>query len=362
MKNKLLVITLISIFLISFVFADMPENHIWMQKEAFRMAPNSPVGLTIANNFQDYEVCQLLVDSSLFYYFSGPNTIGKEYISTHSTQLAIYCLSIATTDSQKACCYGIGSHHVSDSFSHNYFVPKVLERTNLPNGIGHVLAEEKEKDILAKTHPELTQEVRSALINRVPAQKEFLIKVLSSQKDLGDVDVGKLIDAYTSELVGNDKFVTGFRAFTVIPLSIHLMLILIFFSSLMILALLIRMKRRNIFNWIGIGITLFLVLSIILLYILYFTGTLWRFFEFASTPLSALMPTGGLENLDSQELNSMIQYMNNGVTYLNSIPDPSGQVALANASSKGALFRNIIIFILFVLIALFVWLNFRKKK
>lgn len=365
-KKKVSVIFLLAFLIlssISFVMADMPEVHYNRGHQSIIEAPNSPVGQIVKNHEDDFQACMLLTDISVFYYFSeGFTAIGKEYKATHSINFAIRCLELAKTDAQVACCYGIASHLVDDTFSHNDVVPAVIRRTKLPNGIVHALTEEKIKDELVADHPELVTAVRQSLVNKAQEHKTFLLGVLQGQQGLGNINLNSMYDAFVAEVSGNSKFSVGFRAFTAVPISIHVVLILFFILGLVVMAYLIRKKDKGIFNKISMVLMLLLVGLVILFYILFFTGNVWKFFEWASLPFSSLMPTYGLESVQVTEQKAMTDFFNNGVNYLYTIRDPAGSASLASADASTAGFRLVIDIILIALVALFVWLNIRKKK
>jgi hypothetical protein len=358
--KKIFMFLLMSMLLISMVSAWMPETHTYQMEKALEQAPSSPVGLVIQNNFDDYIAGNILTDASVFYYFSeGFTNIGKEYKATHSAVLCKRAVELASNDQELAFAYGICAHHVEDAVSHNDFVPNVVEKTKMPNGIVHALAEEDVNDNIATD--ELRSRVRSALVNRAPVHREFYIKVLQSNEDVS-IDVGKLYDAFVFEVAGNSKYSVGFRSFTAVPMSIHVVLILLFILSLVSMATLVRREKKSIFNKISIVILTGIALLIVFIYVLYFTGTLWQFFQFASTPLTSVLPTGGWEQYVDKSVSETVKMMNGGANYVNSIRDPSGEESLARASASGSVFRIIIDILIVGLIALFIWLNFRRKK
>lgn len=358
--KKILMFLLMSMMLISMVSAWMPETHTYEMEKALAQAPNSPAGLIIQNNFDDFIAGNILTDASVFYYFSdGFTNIGKEYKATHSAVLCKRAVELAQNDQQLAFAYGICAHHVEDAISHNDFVPSVVEKTKLVNGLVHALAEEDVNDAIATD--ELRARVRGALVSRAPVHREFFINILQ-EDNVNDIDVGKLYDAFVFEVAGNSKYSVGFRSFTAVPTSIHIVLILIFIFSLVALATVIRRPNKNIFNWLAIIILTFVTVLIVLAYILYLTGTLWQFFQYASTPLTMFLPTGGWEQHVERSVSETVKLMNGGAAYVNTIRDPSGEDALSAASASGSIIRIIVSGLLVMLIALFIWLNIRSSR
>ena len=359
--KKILILLTMSLLLVSLTSAWMPETHLAQMDEAMQQAPNSPVGLIIQNNYDDYIAGNILTDSSVFYYFSeGFTTIGKEYKATHSAILCKRAVELASNNGELAFAYGICAHHVEDAVAHNVFVPAVIERTKLVNGLVHIFAEEKVNDEIVT--PELRSHVRSALTNKAPIHREFFIRILQSESGIQDVDVGHLYDAFVTQVAVNEKYSVGFKGFTAVPTSIHAVLILLFFFGLFGSATLFKKKDKNIFAKIGIIVLFFMSISIIGLYAFYLTGNLWKGFQFISTPVSMLMPTSGWEATYNQGVQETVKLMNNGALYVNNIQDPSGSEALARASASGSAVRIIVDILLVTLIGLFIYLAIKKKR
>lgn len=359
--KKTILFLLTCMFMISMVSAWMPPNHLYIDDNAMIQASNSPVGLIVQNHYDDFIAGNILTDSSVFFYFSeGFTTIGKEYKATHSAVLCKRAVELASNEEELAFAYGICAHHVQDAIAHNEFVPLVVERTKLVNGLVHVFAEEAVNDQI--NTPELDARVKSALVNRAPVHREFFIKILSSDQNINEIDVGKLYDAFVFEVAGNAKYSVGFRSFTAVPTSIHVILILLFLLSLTGLATLIRREKKNFFNKLSMVILSLMAIVIVFAYVLYLTGTLWQFFQVASTPITWITPTGGWEGYVDKATSETVKLMNNGADYVNTIQDPAGEVQLANAGKAGSFVRIIIDILIVILIAVFIYLNFRKKK
>lgn len=364
MKNKIFLTIVLALLVISSVSAWMPSTHQYIAESSLEVAGSSPVGRVVSNHFDDYMCGNYLTDSSVFYYFSeGFTAIGKEYKATHSTTLCERAVSLANRNNdqrQLAFAYGICSHHTQDSISHNQFIPTVVERTRLLNGLVHALAEEKVDDQLRTT--ERLNRVQSQLRNVCPDHKEFFVEVAEGSGDVDDINVGNLYDAFIDQVAGSDKYTVGFQSFLAVPLSIHLMLILVFVMSLLVLAYLVRLKNKNLFNIIAMILLAILIIFLVFVYILYFTGSFWKFVTWASYPLSQPLPTAGWETHVQTSVDETVRFMNGGVDYVKSVADPTGSLNLEHADETGSTFRFAIMGIITLILGLFIYLNFRRKN
>lgn len=358
MKQIKLIFLMVSVFLllINLVSANYPEVHVYIQHKSF--VPNSPVGSIVQNNWCDYISGQLLSDSGIFYYIDPKGGIGVEYKIFHSTTFTKRCVEMSSNNEELSWCYGFGSHQISDSIAHNEFVPTNLKSFYGQNGIFHAFIEDAQNRKI-KTK-ELTSEIKSCLENTAPKHRAFFIKVAETQEGLSKINTGNLYDTFIQQLSGSGNL--SFKGFTAIPFSIHFILILFFLANMLLLAYLIRKKDKSKFNYISMFIVLILAILVILIYILFFTGKIWQAFQFISIPVSWIIPNSGWDSSIQKEIQMNIQYMNQGVTYLNNIKDPAGSEALRFADASGNGVRIIIYFILMALIILFIWLNFRKKR
>jgi len=362
--NLILITLLVSLLLVNLSSAwIVPETHDYIAHEALNQASNSTGGQVVAENFDDFSACMSLTDYSVFFYFQqGFSTIGKVYLASHNNLICPRAIELADKNNphELACAYGICGMEMMDSPSHNGFVPSQIERTGLVNGIVHAPSEECVNKKV--TTQELKAEGRSALVNKYPVHKDYLIKVFQSDERAGSIDVGLMIDAFVAEVAQNDQYTVGFRGFTAIPTSIHIILILYFLLGTLMLAYLVRRKKKSLFNIISIFLILFLcIFLVITLYVLYFTGHIWQAFQIITTPYCWIAPISGWESYINEAVSNMVNLFNNGASVVYQIPDPSGLQALHNADSNNIWKLWIIGFILVAIMSLFIWLNVRKK-
>lgn len=368
MKNKSALVIL-SIFLLvcslSLTSAwIVPDSHDYIGHQAVLQSSGSPYGQIVAAHFDDYSACMSTTDYSVFFYFSsGFSSIGKQYLASHNNVICSRALELADKNnpSEVACALGICSMDAQDSPSHNYFVPQVIKRSGLVNGLVHAPAEECVNKKI--TTPQLLSEGQSALINKYPVHRDFLIKVFQSDSRTSTIDVGKMMDAFVAEVANSKTYSVGFRGFTAIPFSIHLILLLYFLFGLITMAYLIKRQNKTRGTKISIFLLLFLVvLPVILIYVLFFTGTLWKGFQAAMTPICWVLPISGYQTYVNQAVGNTVNLFNNGASVMNTVPDPSGQAALAAADAANGRVLLVIGLVFVALIALFLYLNFRKKS
>ncbi len=350
-----------TVLLLGSVSSWMPETHTFINEEALVQSPNSEVGKLINSGYyEDFIACDVLTDISVFYYFTeGFNQIGTKYKQTHTQNLCHRMIQLAKNDAQRACAYGVCAHHVQDAVSHNSFVPRVIRKTKLVNGLIHVFAEENANDQLITN--ELSVKVRQALVNVAPIHREFFRGALVSENS--EFPFESMYDAFVAEVSTSEKYSIGFRGFSAVPVSIHFGLIMIFILSMMGMALLIKKKDRTMINKIFIVLLFLIAISIIGLYWLFYAGKLWVAFQYASKPISALMPTSGWEADITSAITETVNMMNGGSQYVLAVtPDPAGEIELLEASKTGKTLRTIVNGLIVALIGLFFYLNIKKKK
>ncbi len=358
-SNKFFIFSLVLLLMISTVSAWMPETHTMFNEIAYDDFPDSPVGRVMNDYREDVLACDILTDISVFYYFSeGFTAIGKEYKATHSTNLCTKMIEMAGNDEQSlACAYGVCLHHVQDSVSHNEFVPDTIRRTGIPNGIVHALAEEKMND-LYKTD-KLAQDVRNALVSKAPVHKELFRKSLVATGS--DLPFDAMYDKFVDTVVGNAKYSVGFKGFTALPPSSLIMLILVLALNIMIVFFLIRKGFGNIWTKILMIGSILMIFIIALAFFLFFTNTLWEFFQWASTPLSAMIPVPNAQTYIQMAQDGTNQLFQQGGSYVYAVPDPAGATELMNADASGKATRTFMMFIIVALISVLAYLGFTGK-
>lgn len=355
---KVILFLFILFITISSAMSWMPPTHTLQLQIAHSQAPNTPVGRIMTKYPQDVIACDILTDISVFYYFSeGFTSIGKEYKATHSTNLCTKMIELAGNDEQKlACAYGVCNHHVQDTVAHNIFVPDQIKRTGIPNGLIHALSEEKMNDIY--TTDEIESLARTALSNKAPLHKEEFRKALVATGS--NLPFDSMYDKFVDTVVGNAKYSVGFQAFTAVPASVHVMLILILSLNFAIVIYLLKIKR-NIFAKIWMGSSIFGIIFILGLYGLYFTNNLWLAFQTFSTPLTWLIPIPNPDGYMQLAVQNTINLFQQGGLYVNGITDPSGSNALMTADKAGAGVRTVLSIIIIALVGGLAYLSLKKK-
>lgn len=341
MKTKLNIILsaiFILIFLISFSSAwIVPGSHNEIAiKSLSEIGDGTQISRIISENFGDFSSCMSVTDYSVFLYFTeGFNSIGKTYLASHSgVTVSERAISMANKNDPEelACAYGIASMSLMDSPSHNGFVVNLIQRTGLTNSLVHAIGEQCVDNKIS--NKQINADGRKMLADNYQQHRDFLIKVFSSDSATSSIDVPKMMDSFVAEVVQNDQYSVGFRGFTAIPTSIHIFFLFIFLLFLFLLAKLIKKQKKGLGSKIAMGILLFFLILIIVIYILYFNGTLWKAFQTISKPVCWVMPISGYETYVNQAVQNMVNFYHNGVSVLYTIPDPAGYKALGDASAK----------------------------
>lgn len=343
------------------VFAYMPNTHEYLNKQALNDASESAVGKIITQYYDDFTACTVLTDISVFYYFSeGFTAIGKEYKATHSQGLCTRMVSLAKNDKDLACAYGVCAHLVADSVAHNTLVPSVIKNTYVPNGIAHIFTEQKVDNSLNKKYDK--NAVSLALMATAAQHKEQFRTALVQSNALSNINFDAMYDTFVAQVVGNAKYSVGFYGFSAIPMSIHVMLILIFLLNIGLLVLYFKRSAKNIFSKIFAIINTFVVSFIALVYVLFFTGNIWRFFQFISTPVSAIIPITDMSGILQTTVTNLKQFMNSGAGYVSNIVDPAGSASLMNADASGGTVRLIFMIIIGLSTIYLAYLSFKKRR
>jgi hypothetical protein len=334
--------------------AAMPPDHVEYQRTSATTYPDTTVGQVVNKYPEDFYACQIMTDSSIFYYFSaGFNSIGREYKATHSPGLCIKMVELAGGDQQKlSCAYGVCSHLETDTVYHNVMVESVIKATHLPNGIVHALAEEKmDKEILAK-YPDLDALVRNSLRDKAMQHKDDFRAALIAEGSQLPFD--SMYDAFLNTVVG-DPAKASFQNFTAIPANIHVILILVLILNFVSMILLIKFRFFNVFGKVFIALNILIILGILGIYLLFFTNTLWQAFETLATPLGWFIPIP-----NEAVVRQMAQANNNalftqGASHILTIADPSGAANLAAADASNTPYYLVfMLFMVLLIITLFI--------
>jgi hypothetical protein len=368
MKSKLffsLLSAIILIILINFSSAFIvTDTHDWLAKQALSKSSSSTYGKIVSEHFDDFSACMSMTDYSVFFYFQqGFSTIGKVYLASHNNLICPRAIELANKNnpSEVACALGICSMEFLDEPSHNDFIPSVVEKTGLVNGLVHAPAEECVNKKISTS--ELKAEGKGALVNKYPIHRNFLIKVFQSDNRATTIDVGVMMDAFVAEVATNTEYTVGFRGFTAIPTSLHIILILWFLFGMVSLTYLVKKKDKTRFNKISIWLCILLfILPVIFLYVAYGTGNIWKVFQFVTTPLCPIMPISEYEQSLQKAISNEVNLFNNGAGASYQLRDPAGLQNLANADAGNVWKLWVFGLMLAILIGIFVYLNFKRKK
>lgn len=342
------------------VLAWNPQSHIDQDNKAIQQAPDAALTELIKNHYDDFLACDVLTDITVLYYFNeGFSSIGKAYRVTHTQNFCYRAIENAENDNQLACAYGICSHQVKDAVSHNDYVPSVIEKSYLFNAYVHALSEEKVDREVRDSNTAF--QLSSSLSNKRDEHKEFIINTIRSDRSTQIVNLDEMYDKFANEVSGSAKYSIGFKKFFSVPMSLHLMIMMIFVLNVLIVIWLIRLPNKSIWNKILLVISIFIIVFIIGLYILFFTDNLWKAYQGLSYPLALPLPTQGWENHYQQSVSNTVKFLNIGELIMTQTQDPSGSSRLMKADQAGAWFRNILLIIIAICSVLFLWLNFKRR-
>jgi hypothetical protein len=145
MKNKLLILSLSSVFLTilfcNLVPAPGPNFHFVTVNEILHEAGTNStlIAKLINDNFDACLVGFEYPDVGIFEYYTN----FKDYAGTHNYNVPDEALRIAKNDRERVFAYCYKLHLAEDSVSHNFFVPVTIKKTKLPNYLVHPIQELK---------------------------------------------------------------------------------------------------------------------------------------------------------------------------------------------------------------------------
>ncbi|MEK6884838.1 MAG: hypothetical protein AABY22_34720, partial [Nanoarchaeota archaeon] len=234
MNNKLIFAIFILVILLPMqVNSSIMEEHIKVAQTAMDNTVSSPITQELKGYEDYYHMCQMLVDLSVVYYFSLDSDdgtklnffqklfkiftfrIGSRYTATHSINSAFRALELAKDNPKlKACAYGIATHHIVDSVSHNEAVPEAIKKTNLWNGLVHSIKEIHDKNLFTNE----ADRVYSRQILELGYEPEivnFFEQVYIYDPVLSKVDIPKLMDFFITQLqtTSSKEYRLGFQSF-----------------------------------------------------------------------------------------------------------------------------------------------------
>lgn len=425
-----LTIFLVTLISLSSVNAFILDQHVGQSKSALDQTPSSSITSQI-EPYRDYFIaCNLGTDISVVSYLQIEEdesdnffdklfkiftfNIGKSYRATHSANACQRAISVAQTDKELACGYGICSHLMQDTVSHNKGVPLAIEKTNLFNGLVHSIKEIHDKDLFAT--PQDTLESRQNL-DLLYEMTPYFEKVFVQDPAFSDVSIPNLIDFFVKQVQPNSEYQLGFRSFFALPTYIYWMLLVIFLIAVALLGLTTRKLIDKEFDTLTIfSFTFALLLFGLTGTTIYglFAGNIWRMWEVVSQfifspamyPIGALLilssifivyrfstsqdklnkipnllvaiflliigiilmtlptglDTGNEMALHSLAIDNTIRLLNNGINEVKFIEDPVGYVALKEADAHGQGTRTTIMVSLILLLISILFFTFRKRK
>ncbi|MEK6881478.1 MAG: hypothetical protein AABY22_17785, partial [Nanoarchaeota archaeon] len=239
--NKLILIFVVFLISLSSVSAFIIEHHSVINNEAISKTLSSPITQTILKNKDYFNACDVLADFSIVDYFSeGLNSVGRQYTATHSPSSCLRAVSIAKTDKELTCAYGLCAHQVQDVVSHNEYVNLVIKKTHLQNGLIHSIGEIRIKDkYTASSDAVLIRNILSIGYEMTP----FLNEVFAPDPSFSKVNVPAEIDFFITQVTATNDYKLGFKAFFALPSYIYTSIGIIFMISLISIALIFKKMK-----------------------------------------------------------------------------------------------------------------------
>jgi len=371
-KNFLFLFLFVSILLIGNVSALFPISHKYVFDEVMKSNIDSNF-FNIAKKYPDlvFAGSELSDVSVLFYYSNQADSgLGRRYLTTHQPNFCSALLRNAVGDRETACALGC-IHQMMDYPSHTIMVPYCIKHSFMPNSFSHVFCEQHLDNIVISKNPNIQSEVIASLDSYKECTPLFK-RVLQGEKDWYGVELDGLFQQFINEIQTEKSFKPSWVNISAVPttiLAIYISsMLLIFLIMMLIIFKRLRYKeRRTIFNWISliILILIFALLSFIL--IAKVGGMGFNTFVAIIKPISNLVPIGDGEAILQNAIQGTQQFFIQGEGWFTTdtggkaYKDASGQYELQQADSEIATPQYIILGVLLILIALFLYFNFRGK-
>jgi hypothetical protein len=161
MKTNYKIFFLFFLLIISTSFAWGPSTHQYINDLVLQ--DSRLTGSTIANTIKQYrnyfDLCYMVTDVTVVHYY----TQVKRYEATHAWSFQECVMSSSSNPKVVACSYGVASHLIADSISHNNFIPQQIRSTFLPNSIIHPLSEATIEAHIFKNYPIAYERARRSL-------------------------------------------------------------------------------------------------------------------------------------------------------------------------------------------------------
>lgn len=363
MKKKLYILFLVSLLLVSSVLASNPQHHLAKDERACRESnPSTIRDVACGENFDAFVIGDIITDWTVPKYF----TEFVKYSNSHSPSLCQTAIANAKTPRELAFSYGICSHDITDSVSHNRFVPPVLEKVYGTNAMFHALAEEAENDLLLEQDPQLRTRL-NGMISGIDGQAyeefvPFYKNILQQNPLFQDENIDVNIDFLMAQIQGGERYTHGFGTAFVVPIEIWIIIGLVFLISAFGITFALLKKKKSIWTWVLIIVLVIPLVFIILAFYGLFSGNLFTMYQSISKPITKILPLGDWRALYDLQVSNTISFFNQGSNYILSIDDPTGINALREAEQAGKLVRFFIGFLLAGFLAILVYFGIIRKR
>lgn len=353
---------MLALLLLPSVFAFFPYTHQYLFSEGIKSNIDSNV-MEACKSYPD--LCysgNVLTDVSVIYYY----TKFTRYTVTHSPSFCRSLLETANTDKEMACAVGSCLHQAQDLESHIDMIPSTIKKTFIPNSVIHTLGEQHLDNIVLSEHPEIKSESITSL-NSFRECTPLFKKVLQGEKEFEGVNLDALFDKFIAEVQGSKTgYDPSFSNLTTIPIMV-LVTYTAFMGLWIILLILLIFKRlryknkRTIFNWISLIVISFILFILLFLFIANLGGQAFKGFVFLIKPISNLVPIGDAQAHLESGISNTQSFFTQGESFLFG-KDASGQTELLEADRSIVVPQYIILISLIILLIVFIYFNFRRKK
>ena len=366
MKKQIVLSIMLCILMVTIVSASNPQHHLHVAERACAESnPTTSQQIACGENFDAFVICNIFVDHTVPKYF----TEFVKYSNSHSPSLCQVALTKAGENKRfYSCAMGICFHQgATDSQSHNLFVPPVLEKTKLTNAMGHALAEEAVNDILLERDPQLRNRLNEILRGEdglaYQEFNQFYREILQQNPLFQDENIDANIDFLITQVIGSEqRYNHGFSSAFVVPIEIWLVVGLILLISVVGFMTILFKREKGIINWISLGLLLIPIVIILIAFYGLFSGNLFTIYQSVSSPITKILPLGDIDTHIDMQVRNGIQFFNQGSSFMSQIEDPTGIAKLTEAGDKGTGIRWVIGFTIFLLLGVFIALNFFYDK
>lgn len=372
MNKRIIIVVLICLFILPNVYSMMPKyTHKWILSESLKTPTDS--------NFYKYcakypSLCysgNVLSDIGVLFYFSER---GK-YQTEHNPNFCRLMIENAYTDEDKACAVGACTHQPADLPSHTKMVPYAIRHTLLMNNLIHVFSEQKVDNYVENEYGTQIEKEAVGYLNDYKKCVPLFIKVLVGDpeySDLSESEINELFDKFVTEVQNSEKtgydtsfktksFFVNIKAIPLVVLGLFSLFMFGFLTIVVLLVFKVIKKEATVRHYVSLAVFVPIIVLMGYLFIGNLYGSAFNNFINVIKPVSNIVPVGDEQGYIDEAISNTKSLLNQGEIWLYGT-DASGFEVLDATDKQVALYDYLLLSILSILLAIYIWYLFKKNK